>query len=137
MWFTIVCWHEPKQHISFCYRRLDYFKGSNIVCCPFRSCKLYNYMCQSLRFWVEMGLYKWRQNDSSKFMVLTRSFHRPTKLLKTFQWLYSLIKKMLGLYLYTLIIGHKSCNMLRILNKYHCKRNCKLLWQIMCFWQKK
>jgi len=25
--------------------------------------------------------------------------------------------KMLGLYLYTLIIGHKSCNMLSILNK--------------------
>jgi len=25
--------------------------------------------------------------------------------------------KMLGLYLYTLIIGHKSCNMLGILNK--------------------
>ena len=27
------------------------------------------------------------------------------------------ILKMLGLYLYTLIIGHKSCNMLCILNK--------------------
>jgi len=27
------------------------------------------------------------------------------------------ILKMLGLYLYTLIIGHKSCNMLSILNK--------------------
>jgi len=25
---------------------------------------------------------------------------------------------MLGLYLYTLIIGHKSCNMLSILNKF-------------------
>jgi len=25
--------------------------------------------------------------------------------------------KMLGLYLYTLMIGHKSCNMLSILNK--------------------
>jgi len=30
---------------------------------------------------------------------------------------YHIILKMLGLYLYTLIIGHKSCNMLRILNK--------------------
>jgi len=27
------------------------------------------------------------------------------------------ILKMLGLYLYTLIIGHKSCNILSILNK--------------------
>jgi len=27
------------------------------------------------------------------------------------------VLKMLGLYLYTLIIGHKSCNMLSILNK--------------------
>jgi len=25
---------------------------------------------------------------------------------------------MLGLYIYTLIIGHKSCNMLRIVNKW-------------------
>jgi len=29
----------------------------------------------------------------------------------------SLFLKMLGLYLYTLIIGHKSCNMLSILHK--------------------
>jgi len=41
--------------------------------------------------------------------------------------------KMLGLYLYTLIIGHQSCNMLSILLKYHCKRNCEILWQLMCF----
>jgi len=39
--------------------------------------------------------------------------------------------KMLGLYLYTLIIGHKSCNILSILKQ--CKRNWKLLFQIMCF----
>jgi len=30
--------------------------------------------------------------------------------------------KMLGLYLYTIIIGHKSCNMLSILNKLTLKR---------------
>ena len=29
---------------------------------------------------------------------------------------------MLGLYLYTLIIGHKSCNMLSILNKLTLKK---------------
>jgi len=29
---------------------------------------------------------------------------------------------MLGLYLYTLIIGHKSCNMLSILNKLKLKK---------------
>ena len=28
------------------------------------------------------------------------------------------VLKMLGLYLYTLIIGHKSCNMFSILNKF-------------------
>jgi len=36
------------------------------------------------------------------------------KVLKVSQ---SLCLKMLGLYLYTLIIGHKSCNMLSILNE--------------------
>ena len=36
-----------------------------------------------------------------------------TSMLKTIQS----FLKMLGLYLYTLIIGHKSCNMLSILNK--------------------
>jgi len=38
------------------------------------------------------------------------------------------VLKMLGLYLYTLIIIHKSSNMLRILNKLTLYiRNCKLL----------
>jgi len=35
-----------------------------------------------------------------------------------------------------LIIGHKSVNMLSILNNKHWKGNCKILWQIMCFWTK-
>ena len=35
--------------------------------------------------------------------------------------------KMLGLYHFTLIIGHKSRNTLSILNKLHCKRNCNIL----------
>jgi len=43
--------------------------------------------------------------------------------------------KRLGLYLYTLIISHKFCKMLSILNK-HCKRICKILWQIVCLWTK-
>jgi len=44
--------------------------------------------------------------------------------------------KMLGLYLYTLIIGQKSCNMLSILNKLLLQKELQILWQIMCFWTK-
>ena len=40
------------------------------------------------------------------------------------------------MYLYTLTISHKSCNMLNILNNSNFKRNCNFLWQIMCFWTK-
>jgi len=46
---------------------------------------------------------------------------------------------MLLLYLYTLIICHKSCNMLSILNKLTLQKEvqlCKILWQTICFWQK-
>ena len=43
------------------------------------------------------------------------------------------ILKMLGLYLYTLIIGHKSCNMLSILNKLPLQKELQILWQITCF----
>jgi len=38
-------------------------------------------------------------------------------ILEKTQNIHSVRLKMLGLYLYTLIIGHKSCNMLGILNK--------------------
>ena len=44
---------------------------------------------------------------------------------------------MLGLYLYTLIIGHKSCNMLSILNKLTLEKELQnLVTSIMCFGQK-
>ena len=43
---------------------------------------------------------------------------------KTNQWDFSTksILKMLGLYLYSLIIGHKSCNVLSMLNKLSLQR---------------
>jgi len=44
-----------------------------------------------------------------------------------------ILLKMLGLYLYTLIISHKSCNLLSILNKLTVQKKCKSLWHIMCF----
>ena len=43
---------------------------------------------------------------------------------------------MLGLYLYTLKIGQKSCNMLSLLNKLLLQKELQTLWQIMCFWTK-
>ena len=44
--------------------------------------------------------------------------------------------KMLGLYLYTLKIGQKSCNMLSILKKLLLQKELQTLWQIMYFWTK-
>ena len=44
---------------------------------------------------------------------------------------------MLGLYLFTLIIGHKSCNTLSILNKLTLKRNCNILAKNNVFLDKK
>ena len=48
------------------------------------------------------------------------------------------LKMMLGLYLHTLLIGHKSRNMLStcILNQLTLQRHCKMFWQIVCFWTK-
>jgi len=43
---------------------------------------------------------------------------------------------MLGLYLYTLLIGRKSCNMLSILNKLILQKKLQKLGKIMCFGQK-
>jgi len=43
------------------------------------------------------------------------------------------VLKMLGLYLYTLVIGHKSCNRLSILNKLTLQKELQNVWQIMCF----
>jgi len=40
--------------------------------------------------------------------------------------------KMLGLYIYTLMISHKSCKMLSILNKLTLQKDFQILWQIMC-----
>jgi len=42
--------------------------------------------------------------------------------------------KMLGLYLYTFIIGHKYCNMLSILNKWTLHKELHIFLLIMCFW---
>jgi len=36
----------------------------------------------------------------------------------------------------TLVIDHKSCNMLSVLNKLTLQGNCIILWRIMCFRQK-
>jgi len=41
--------------------------------------------------------------------------------------------KMLGLYLYTFIIGQTSYNMLSILNKLTLQINSKIVWQISFF----
>jgi len=50
-------------------------------------------------------------------------------------WIYNL--KMLCLYLYTLIIGHTSCNKkLSILNKLKLQKKLQILWQTICFWKK-
>jgi len=48
-------------------------------------------------------------------VILPMPFPAPYELNKEFVSKSTL--KMLGLYLYTLIIGHKSCNILSILNK--------------------
>jgi len=45
--------------------------------------------------------------------------------------------KMLGLYLYTIILGHIYCYMLSILTKFTLQQKCKIWWQIMGFWTKK
>jgi len=45
--------------------------------------------------------------------------------------------KMLGLYLYTLIIGHKSVNMLSILNKLTLKKQLHNFVTNKVFWDKK
>ena len=44
--------------------------------------------------------------------------------------------KMLGLYLYTLIISHKSCNLLSILNKLTVQKNAKVCDTSCVFGQK-
>jgi len=36
--------------------------------------------------------------------------------------------------MYTLIVSHKSCSMLCILIQLILQKNCKNVWQIMCFW---
>jgi len=43
---------------------------------------------------------------------------------------------MLGLYLYTLIIGHKYCNMLSILNKLPLQKELQKFVTNNVFWQK-
>jgi len=47
------------------------------------------------------------------------------------EWYQQSCLKMLGLYLYTLIIGHKSCNMLSILNKLRLQK--KLQNVVTCY----
>jgi len=59
----------------------------------------------------------------------TRCFY----LFRIFNKEFMVVVKMLGLNLSTLIIGHKSCNML---NKLTLQRDCKFPWQIICFWTK-
>jgi len=44
--------------------------------------------------------------------------------------------KMLGLYLYTLIIGHKSCKMLCTLKTLTLQKELQFFLLIMCFWTK-
>jgi len=51
------------------------------------------------------------------FLSFMKLFQRLLKILIRLSGLFTMILKMLGLYLFTLIIGHKSCNMLGVLNK--------------------
>jgi len=46
------------------------------------------------------------------------------------------VLKMLGLYLYTLIIGHRSCNMLSILNKLILQKELQNFVTKNVFWDK-
>jgi len=43
---------------------------------------------------------------------------------------------MLGLYLYTLILGHKSCNMLSILNRLTLQKELQMCVTCNVFWTK-
>jgi len=51
--------------------------------------------------------------------------------------MYNLYLKMLGLYLYILIIVHKSCNMLSILNKLTLQKKKSIFWTNNVFLDKK
>jgi len=51
-------------------------------------------------------------------------------------FLFQFFLKMLGLYLYTLIISHKLCKMLSILNKLRLQKDLQNIVTIVCLWTK-